>query len=82
MATTTDILKTPELNPNNFMMYELLITAWLKRFFSSDKALKEEAPTLDWDEIGATLTEDGEDTEQVSLVRYVSVFLKNIFKYI
>lgn len=50
-------------------MYELLITAWLKRFFSSDKALKEEAPTLDWDEIGATLTEDGEDTEQTAVIR-------------
>jgi hypothetical protein len=70
---TLDVLKTagkiPELNPNNFMLYELLLTAWLKRFHSSDKALTEEAPEFNWDEIGPTLTPDGDDTDETAVVR-------------
>jgi hypothetical protein len=61
--------KIPELNTDNFMIYEVLIVAWLKRFHSSDRALREDAPTFEIDDYAETLDDDGEDTEQTAVLR-------------
>jgi hypothetical protein len=63
--------KIPELNTENFMVYEVLLVAWLKRFHSSDRALREDAPTFKVEDYAHTLDEDGEDTEETTVLREV-----------
>jgi hypothetical protein len=61
--------KIPELNIKNFMLYELLIKSWLKRFHSSDKALTENEPKFNLEDYADTLDEEGEDTEETAVRR-------------
>jgi vacuolar-type H+-ATPase catalytic subunit A/Vma1 len=74
MSTITDSIKqsrAPALNVDNFMLYQVVMKSWLKRFQGADEALLEEPvkKTLDAEDINPTLNARGLETEATAVLR-------------
>ncbi len=63
--------KAPTLNVDNFMLYQVIMKSWLKRFQGADEALTEEPvkKALEAEDIAPTLNARGQETEATAVLR-------------